>query len=222
MTQNQFDALFGGAPLNAEQVPEVLMQEPGGYTAALGKVYRKDNVKEGKRPGIMMEFFLWQRTGDDGSENKFMILKNTGTGYTLEFAKNQKGEFLTSGAVFTLYLRDISESDAPSSRGFFSAQRRKIARVFDALDDSKNTVDWEKIRRSAGRMVSFNLFKNDKYINLDVDTLMIYPDQQISLENMKALYDVLESEREKAKTAKSGASAMPKSAPKLKEDDLPF
>lgn len=189
----------------------------GQYTAVVGKTY---NIKGKKREAIVTDFFLVMRSkGDMTDTTKLMDLQNVQGKTTLKFHITPEGRPKTSGVLFMHRNNAVLPEDSEGFKNMSGSNRRKMARVFNAFDEATQQIDWKKIQHTAGRFVTFTLEEKGDYLNMDLKSLTLMENGQVSLENLVELYTTIETEKQLKMAEKAG---MPAGAAAISEKDLPF
>ena len=205
--------------IGKEKLPETSTGLAGNYMAIIGRTY-KSTFKSGSG-GIVTEFFLVNRTSDDGSiVHKVMDLGPSGA----SFIVNKDGSIRIDGVMMRHNCPDPSPTTGERGKNFMIQIRKRFAKAFAAFDEATGQVDWTKIQQAAGTLASFTLKEKDEYLNIDTKTIQINPQQKISNENLLKLYADFAAQIEKNKAAR-GAQSAPLSAPPpppVDPDPIPF
>jgi len=232
---NPLDMLYGNEDIPDEKVEVFGDVLPGYYYACIGKTTR---IEGKKRPAVVIDFFLLSYT-EDGEETskgiQLMEYDNKGGKVSIAFKNSKSGKPITS-TVFKLFLNEPIAMDASGTINFFNKTKRLIALGFGAFDKDSQTVQWSKIRSLVGRFCSFKLESSKDgsgFMRLIPETLVTLDESILSSpDNIKELYNIVESEREKREAAKTGMSS-PQKAKSFEEfedeaesegakDGLPF
>ena len=210
--------LYGQEDQMSKEAVKVESAMAGQYTAVVGKTYNLPG-KPGKRDALITDFFLVFRSKGDAADSfPVMKLENVQGKTVLNFITGSDGKLKTAGARFMHRNNAVKPEDSEGFKNFAASQRRMLARKFEAFDEATQQIDWKKIQASAGRFVTFNIEEKGDYLNMDVKSLALLKEGQVSIENLVALYDTLEAERQAKMMEKSGAPAGAAPIP----SDLPF
>jgi hypothetical protein len=209
--------LYGQEEVIQKETVKVENAMAGQYTAVVGKTY---NLKGKKREAIVTDFFLVMRSKADMTDSqKLMELANVNGKTVLKFHVTSEGKPKTSGVLFLHRNNAVLPEDSEGFKNMSGSNRRKMARVFGAFDETTQQIDWKKIQSMAGRFVTFTLEERGDYLNMDLKSLALLENGQVSLENLVDLYTAIEEEKQAKMAEKMGA---PAGAASISSSDLPF
>jgi hypothetical protein len=205
---------------------------PGDYTSCIGRTYANTNKKTGRKL-ITTDFFLLNRTSKDGSMNFEMMKIAVKEGkQVLDFIYKDKENKVPriDGILFRVNFPDPLPTDSDAAKNFFSMTKKRITRAFEAFDEATSMVDWQKIQGLAGRLCSMTLVESKDFVNVDPKSIQLYATGKIEIDNLKHIYEVIESEFMKRRAAReqsapTSATPPPTDAsvpPPSSDDPLPF
>jgi hypothetical protein len=191
---DQPDNIFGQPSFETEATGDYPTIDEGYYVGIMGRSYPSETKANAYKMKVF-EVLMLKKSKDGNPPVPILDYKMDGQKIVVALRKNKSGELITESVIYKINFVDIRDDQTQNAKSFLTHQRRQFARRFNAFEEESGLIDWGKIQKSVGQIVSFNLnkAKDPRYVNMDFDTFGALEGQKADLESVAEVYKTLDA-----------------------------